>query len=328
MTSHGRLELSLKARGALLGAACGDALGAPFEGMPTRLRDDLTAFDQSTAMLRYTDDTAMTIGLAESLIEVGDLDEDHLATVFARHWRAEPWRGYGRSTFGLLQSLAAGASWRTVAATRFGGQGSWGNGAAMRVTPVALFAREVHGAMDLARRTAVVTHAHPLAIDGAAVQAGAIALAMETPADLPLRAATLLGRLRILAREGRMADQLARLADIAADEPEPAVVARQLGNGVDALSSVPAAIAAALLAGGHTTGDAMEGAIRFAIAVGGDTDTIASMAGAIVGAHLGAESVPQAWIRRLEGADRLIQLADRLASLAHSAAGDQRSARA
>jgi len=319
------LELRLKARGALLGAACGDALGAPFEGMPDSFRGDVRVLFDSSSMLRYTDDTAMTIALAESLIEAGDLEEDHLAATFARHWRAEPWRGYGRGAFDLLQSLAAGASWRTLATAQFGGQGSWGNGAAMRVAPVALFAAgDVPLTLELARRSARVTHAHPLGVDGAALQAGAIALALGTPADEPLNPRTFPARLRLFTREALMTDQLARLADLAADEPEPSVVAERLGNGVDALSAVPAAIASALLAGERGTGDAMTGAIRFAISLGGDTDTIASMAGAIVGAHLGAESIPQAWVRRLERAYRLIQLADGLARVSTSSSAAHR----
>lgn len=87
----------------------------------------------------------------------------------------------------------------------------------------------------------------------------------------------------------------------------PDDVAYQIGNGVDALTSVPAAPAVVRLAG-----DSMEAAMRFAMAVGGDTDTIASMAGAVVGARLGADAIPEAWLDRLEGRDRLIELADQL----------------
>ena len=70
---------------------------------------------------------------------------------------------------------------------------------------------------------------------------------------------------------------------------------------------MPATLAAALLAG-----DSMKETMRFAIAIGGDTDTIASMAGAVTGAHLGAEAIPEAWLAQLEARDRLVELADGL----------------
>lgn len=309
------LDRRLKARGALLGAACGDAIGAPFEGMPALVRRSEDVLAETSSGLHYTDDTAMTIALAESLVEVGDLDQDHLAGTFATHWRREPWRGYGRAAFELLQSIAAGGAWRSLAARQFGGQGSWGNGGAMRVAPVAVMAGgDVPRAVALARRSAQVTHAHPLGIDGAAVQAGAISLALATPRNEPLAVQPYLARLRLIAREQAMVEQLEQVGAFESD-PDPGEVGGILGTGVDALSAVPAGIGAAVFAGGRGTADAMADTIRFALAMGGDTDTIASMAGAIVGAHLGAEAIPQSWVRRLEGAALLIDLADRLAAM-------------
>jgi poly(ADP-ribose) glycohydrolase ARH3 len=307
------LDARLKARGALLGAALGDALGAPYEGLPagTARADDIDPGPSRGSPLRYTDDTAMTLALAESLVAVGDLDEDHLAATFARHWRAEPWRGYGRGTFALLGALDAGGSWRVEAPRQFGGQGSWGNGAAMRVAPVAVLAGGDPGrAAGLAARSARVTHAHPLGVEGAALQAGAVALALRTPPDEPLDRPVVLGSLLATIGEEAFAEQLRRVEALPADSP-PDEVAQRIGCGIDALSSVPAALSVALLVSGS-----FAGAVSFAIALGGDTDTIASMAGAIVGAHLGAEAIPQGWVRRLEGRDRIVGLADAVAALA------------
>jgi poly(ADP-ribose) glycohydrolase ARH3 len=261
----------------------------------------------SHAALSYTDDTAMTIALAVSLVAVGDLDEDHLAETFARHWHAEPWRGYGRGTASLLRAIHGGGAWRELAPAQFDG-GSYGNGAAMRVAPVAVrTAGDVSLALELARRSARVTHAHPLGIDGAALQAGVVALALAADPAERLDRAVVLAAAGGFVTEAAMRHQLELVGDLPADAP-PAEVATRIGHGIDALSSVPAALAAALLAG-----ESVADTIRYAIAIGGDTDTIASMAGAITGAHLGAEAIPEAWLVRLEGRERLIILADGLA---------------
>ena len=103
-----------------------------------------------------------------------------------------------------------------------------------------------------------------------------------------------------------MQAQLNKVAELAPDA-SPDVVAHRLGNGISALSSVPTALASALLAGASVAET-----IRFALAVGGDTDTIASMAAAITGAHLGVEGVPESWLATLEDKDRLMDLADGL----------------
>jgi hypothetical protein len=78
-------------RGALLGAAIGDALGAPFEGAPTVDPDDLNGLLERPGPLRYTDDTHMTLGMSESLVECGGFNGPHLAETFARNLESEPW---------------------------------------------------------------------------------------------------------------------------------------------------------------------------------------------------------------------------------------------
>lgn len=86
------------ARGALVGAAIGDALGAPFEGRRGPISgdapDQIVERASVTSPLPITDDAVMTIGAAESLLAHDGLDEDHLADTFATAFMQEPWRGY------------------------------------------------------------------------------------------------------------------------------------------------------------------------------------------------------------------------------------------
>ena len=95
-----------KFRGALLGVAVGDALGAPFEGSFQIDDVALKRLAHDPGRMWYTDDTHMTLGVAESLVERRGFDGGHMAAVFARHFAAEPWRGYGAGPpqlFALLQ---------------------------------------------------------------------------------------------------------------------------------------------------------------------------------------------------------------------------------
>jgi poly(ADP-ribose) glycohydrolase ARH3 len=297
-------------RGALLGALVGDCLGAPFEGhqgpVPRqRIEQVLAGSDR----LRYTDDTAMTIALAESLVERGGVEEEHVATTFAAHFGREPWRGYGGGARRLLARIGEGAGWRVEAAAQFGGTGSFGNGAAMRVAPVGCHAAgDPVRASVLARRTAAVTHAHPMAGDGAAVQAAAVATLVATPTAGGFDVVALVEAVSSHAAT----DEVRRALDVvragAADGTLSAGVIRErIGTGVSAAEAVPAAVGCFAT---HLI--SFTDAVVMAIGLGGDTDTIASMAGALAGARLGDGAIPAAWIRRVEGAGLVRDLADRL----------------
>jgi poly(ADP-ribose) glycohydrolase ARH3 len=123
-----------KFRGTLIGAVVGDCLGAPFVGHPGPVPStDIERVAHAFGPLSYTDDTAMTAALAESLLFRGVLDEDHLAATFAVSFERQPHRGYSSQTAALLGHIAAGGSWRTAAQAQFAGQGSWpGPGARSR----------------------------------------------------------------------------------------------------------------------------------------------------------------------------------------------------
>lgn len=119
-------------RGALLGTALGDAVGAPFEGWPGVARDEVQRWLRADDPLTWTDDTAMTLGLARSLAACeGEVDLQHLGDTFAAHLRAEPWRGYGAGPPQIFRAAQRGTHYAEAAAAMFGGSGSFGNGAAM-----------------------------------------------------------------------------------------------------------------------------------------------------------------------------------------------------
>lgn len=305
-------DLRDRIRGCLLGAACGDGLGLPFEGEarvdPTRLRRWCTSGEPLT----YSDDTAMMRILAHHLGEhQGAIDEDELLDDFAREWRAEPQRGYGLGPPAIFRCALDGGDWRAVARGLFGGLGSLGNGGAMRVAPAALVPGAVGRRVALARQQAGLTHRHGEALDGAAMLCGAIAQALEGGGDPD--PATFLAHLAPHVMSGEFRGRLQLVQAAVHRRLAPAGLADCLGNDVSARGSVPIAVALFLL---HPNDP--EAAITSAIAVGGDTDTIAAMTGALAGARCGAGQLPSPWLARLEDGSALERLGDRLLGL-HSA---------
>lgn len=294
-----------KYRGALLGVATGDALGAPFEGNFSISWRRLYALQQETTELRYTDDTHMTIGVAQSLHACRKFDGAHMARLFAERYEQEPWRGYGSGPPQVFRMLRAGTPWQEAARSLYGGQGSFGNGAAMRVAPVALFARGDLDQVDqIARQTAAITHAHELGIDGAALQACAVALVLELNPENKVDASSIITALKRYVRTSTFLEALDKVAALHSRRDDQAV-AREIGNGIEAQTSVPAALCSFLA---HPA--SFDEAIHFALSLGGDTDTIASMTGALSGAYLGENAIPDGWRNRIEGRDELVALAD------------------
>jgi poly(ADP-ribose) glycohydrolase ARH3 len=292
--------------GALLGTFVGDALGMPFEGAPpTAIPDLLEMQEARLGRGSYTDDTQMMIALAECLVEHGAVVEEDLASRFLDH--CEPARGYGAGTLEVFSLWRRGVPAGEAATRIFGGEGSLGNGAAMRIAPLAVcFASDTERLIEQARRSARLTHAHPLGIDAAVVQAAAVAAAAR--GDDPHSHAAAVARSTVLVAK------LERVSTLLHEDPAPARVAAEVGSSSAGHESVPAAIYACCA---H---DDFEPAVRFAVRCGGDTDTIGAMAGAIAGARDGASSIPSRWIEALEdgrrGRSYVLQVAGALVAAA------------
>lgn len=319
--STGGQRLRDRYRGPLLGTAVGDALGAPFEGWPHVDAASLRKWEQSCRPLRWTDDTHMTIGVAESLIACSGFDGNDMAARFAANYEREPWRGYGAGPPQIFEALRKGARWDEPATRLFGGAGSFGNGAAMRAAPAGLAAHpDFPKVVELARAQARITHAHELGQQGAALLAGAVSWLLGASSDGWSGMHSLLDDLPTAAPAEVFTGRLRRIATIAPSWTSQEVVAA-LGNGIEAVEAVPAALYAFLRHPGSFVD-----AVRCAIALGGDTDTIAAMTGALSGAFLGASAIPTVWLERLEDRFRLMHLADGLLGVAMASRGSDHSA--
>lgn len=168
----------------LQGLAFGDAFGDRWFGILRR--QGTAALDARTPppepLWRWTDDTAQAVVLVRELAEGGGIvDQDRLALSFAAAYAEDTHRGYGASMHDVLRRIQAGEPWNEVVAGQFGGQGSWGNGAAMRAAPLgAWHSGDLDVAAEQAARQSAVSHHHPEAVTGAVAVALAAALAARS----------------------------------------------------------------------------------------------------------------------------------------------------
>ncbi len=302
-----------KFRGAILGCFLGDAFGSGFEGMDP----DRAVFHMSILSNKftrsYTDDTDMTLALAESIIQCGQIDPEDIAKQFSLY--CDLTRGYAIGTIKAVQALRAGMKWHQVARIVFE-NGSFGNGAAMRASPAGLFYHhDLDGLQEAAIKQANVTHIHPLGQWGAVMQACSVGLAVIQDPKEPFKKEEVIVYLREVLWGGPIeyVRALNRIEEMLSQEKklQAREVVQSLGNGVEAHLSVPSACYIAI-----TYSPDFCDAIRAAISLGGDTDTIAGMVGAIVDAHVGEKGLPLEWLEQLEEGPRgrsfVRSLADRL----------------
>ncbi|MEU4681285.1 ADP-ribosylglycohydrolase family protein [Micromonospora sp. NPDC023737] len=286
------------ARDSLTGLSVGDALGSQFF-VPGRQPADLLAGGLPPAPWEWTDDTEMACSVLAELVESGRIDRDRLALAFAE--RAEPSRGYGPGAVTILRLIRTGTPWPVAAASAFDGQGSCGNGAAMRVAPVgAYFADSTAQAAAQARASAEVTHAHPEGIAGAVAVAVAAALAARgrLDGDRPAAHRLLAGVATALDPATEVHRRLRRAGDLLG-HPLPRVVG-VLGNGARVTAQDTVAFTLWVAA---THLEDYPAAIRACVAAGGDVDTTAAIVGGIVAAFAGVGTpggVPTDWLAARE----------------------------
>lgn len=300
-----------RVRGCLLGGAIGDAVGAPFEGWPEVDGARIDRHIDADTMLTWTDDTALQMAVAEYLAELDDsssFDDDAHARGLALAWQWAPDRGYGVNPPHVFRAVLAGEDWRASATEAFGGTGSLGNGGAMRSAPLGTLPVDPTAVADLARRMAAVTHAHPVGKDGAAATAVAAWNVLRWRGAEDVDASALMSECRAHLGTDMVREAVsAVLTTLAVDDP--AEVAQITGNGVAAHETVGAALSAFL----HHPHEPLA-AIRFAVLMGGDTDTVAAVAGSLSGAAAGADALPRHLLERLEDRDRIERVSDELAA--------------
>ena len=233
----------------MLGAIYGDIVGSVYEFNNIKTKD----FELFTKESKFTDDTVLTLAVAKALCKLedrNDVEAFKKSLIKAMHELAEKYfyAGYGYRFFRWILSRSNEP------------YGSFGNGSAMRVSPVAWYASSLEECLYFAKASAEVTHDHPDGIKGAVVTAGAT----------------------YLARTGGTMSQIKDFVgkyykiDFTLDEIRPTYKFNETCQG-----SVPQAMEA------FFESTSFEDAIRNAICIGGDSDTIAAIAGSVAEAYYG-----------------------------------------
>ena len=291
MTADSSPDVRLdRALACLRGLSVGDALGSQYfvpVNYPLLKRREVPS-----GTWQWTDDTEMAGSVVAVLAAHHRIDQDALARSFAEHHDFD--RGYGPAVNRLLRLVREGGDWRELAAALFKGQGSWGNGAAMRIAPLgAWYADDPEQATHQAEISAYTTHQHREGVVGA--MAVAAAAAFVAAPDGPPGPVALLDGVIDLVPKSAVGAGLRRARDML-DYGDPGTVAAVLGCGrrTTAHDTVPFALWSAA----RSLGD-YEQAFWTTAQVGGDVDTTCAIVGGVIAAGK-AGAPPTEWVERTE----------------------------
>jgi len=294
-------------RGALLGLAVGDALGAPAEFMtPVQVRDQWGVLTEMVGggchdvyPGQTTDATEMMLALAESLAATDGFNPEDVVARY-RAWFATGPRDVSLTTRTVMLALAAGTPWDLASRRAYEilGFPTAGNGSIMRCAPIALrFYRDDDTRRRVSLRESTLTHFDHLAGWSCVAfnELMTAAMAGRLPESLPAIAASL-------------DDEDARVAGVVRDAADADPGEIQVSAFV--LDSLKAALWAVL------STDAFEDALVEIVNRGDDCDTVGALTGALAGARYGAGAIPDRWLTCLDVRERVVAAADALAAVA------------
>ena len=284
--------------GSILGGAIGDALGGPYEGASPPINID------HQLEWRISDDTQLTLATCEAISNSHQVDPATISATFVQWYRKSLLTGLGASTSKALSELNIGGHWALVGRK---GEMSAGNGAAMRIAPLAFCLNPQEPAeRQVIRDVCRITHHNEEAYAGAS----AVLLAVRAA-----YLGTWVGQSNLLSLiipelpDSSVRDRLIEL-DQLGGRISIGEVATRFGCSGYVVESVPLA-----LLGVQQIADlGFKELIESIVKAGGDTDTIASMAGQVCGTMLGQTELPSDMVRRLPGKEQILSIAETFAS--------------
>jgi ADP-ribosyl-[dinitrogen reductase] hydrolase len=291
------MQTDLKKRnqilGCILGGALGDAWGGPWEGKSGHVSFEIPSRSS------VSDDTQLTLATCESIIESGGINTERLGSHFATWFAAGRISGIGSSTLKAMRDLIAGVHW-ALAGTR--GEYSAGNGAAMRIAPLAFLLDPATAADRTAIRDVCrITHHN----DEAYVGALAVLIAIR----LILAGSWSQENSFLVAAAESVPDSAVRdrIKELLPLKVPPSEVASRFGASGWIVDTVPLALYCAQFIAEQP----LSAVIAQAIEAGGDTDTIASITGQIAGTAAGAPPDYLGLFSSIGGGEEVIRVAER-----------------
>ncbi len=299
-------QIDEKARfiGTLLGAAAGEALGAPHEN---RTAAELATPPREItgggmwAAGEPTDDIDLTLALLRSLVARRGLDLEDVAQGYLRWFQGRP-KDVGNLTRAALENLRAGEppTQSGVIAWEDSGRKAAGNGSVMCCAPIGLLhVKSLDGLAEDAAAASRITHADPRCVAGCIGVATAIAYLVRGGADAGDAvegAASAAGSVSDEVRAVIERGVARKPADLRVDGDDRGFVLHTVELAFSALASAAT----------------LEDGVVSVVARGGDTDTNACVAGALLGAKFGKSGVPERWLGKLKAGPELIGLAEQM----------------
>ena len=231
-------------------------------------------------------------------LKKGDIEERCLGNRLASEFYKEPWRGYASGPPAVFRMVAEkGISYSEAAKLLFNGEGSFGNGAAMRMAPIGVFYHHLSPGdfYEKVKISAFVTHAHPVGIDGAVVQARAIAIAFKSSPKEEFSYKYFIDELIDLSKTQEIKKKLRIVKALISQDSDHEKALMMLGKSVAVHESMPFSIYSFLKYPGS-----FKDCLLCAVLNGGDRDTLGAMACSISGAYLGLSRIPEKWVKKIE----------------------------
>ena len=289
------VTLNSRVLGCLLGGALGDAWGGPSEGRAGPLRFEVPAQPV------LSDDTQLTLATCEAIMERGCVDPENVAAHLSRRFQAGRVRGLGASTLKALRDLAGGTHWALAGAR---GEFAAGNGASMRIAPLAFLLDPVDSQHRVVIRDVCrITHHSDEAYAGAL----AVVIAIRSV----IKGTWSQDRTFLHAAADGLPDSAVRdrMEELLTLQLSAADVASRFGTTGHVVDSVPLALHCAQ----SIAREALQAVLARTISLGGDTDTIASIAGQIAGTVVGSRGVPNELMADVHGSEEVMSIANAFA---------------
>nr|WP_315086491.1 ADP-ribosylglycohydrolase family protein [uncultured Chryseobacterium sp.] len=287
----------LLASKSLTGISIGDAFGESFFGEESMIRMHIHQRIIPESTLDFTDDTIMAIAVFRSLEEFGQISQDFLAEEFTQNYYLDINRGYGPSMHQYFRAVKDGEKWKEVSYSKFGGQGSIGNGGAMRASVIGAY---LYDDLDQLKTNAElsceVTHANKEAIEGTKAIALAAAFVIQEKLGLiQLNQQEFIQKIQSELKDSDMKSKLNKVLYLDGN-PSIELLVKTLGNGIKMTAQDTVPIVLWMLSRYRNN---IEECLWNTVSALGDRDTTCAMVGGISILSCNEESIPD-WTNNVE----------------------------